>query len=152
MKIDWGTLLLFGGGIAMGELMFKTGLAAVIGDALVAITGASTLLTITALAILLSMILTETTSNTAAATMVIPIVIAIATQAGVSPIPPSLGAGLAASMAFMLPVSTPPNAIVYGSGLVPITKMITTGFWLDFFAYFVILAGSMIMPKLVGLM
>ena len=151
MNIDWGTLLLFGGGIAMGNLMFKTGLAEVIGTTLVSLTGASTLLTITALAILLSMVLTETTSNTAAATMVVPIVIAIATQAGVSPIPPALGAALMASMAFMLPVSTPPNAIVYGSGLVPITQMIKTGFWLDVFAYFVILAGVMILPALVGL-
>lgn len=152
MSIDWGTLLLFGGGLAMGDLMFKTGLAAAIGDGLVNLTGASTLLTITALAIFISMVLTETTSNTAAATMVVPIVIAIATQAGVSPIPPALGAGLAASMAFMLPVSTPPNAIVYGSGLIPVTKMIKTGFWLDVFAYFVILAGVMILPQLVGLM
>jgi sodium-dependent dicarboxylate transporter 2/3/5 len=152
MSIDWGTLLLFGGGLAMGDLMFKTGLAAAIGDGLVNLTGASTLLTITALAIFISMVLTETTSNTAAATMVVPIVIAIATQAGVSPIPPALGAGLAASMAFMLPVSTPPNAIVYGSGLVPITKMIKTGFWLDVFAYFIILAGVMTLPQLVGLM
>lgn len=152
MNIDWGTLLLFGGGIAMGDLMFKTGLAKAIGDGLVNLTGASTLLTITALAILISMLLTETTSNTAAATMVVPIVIAIATQANVSPIPPALGAALAASMAFMLPVSTPPNAIVYGSGLVPVTKMIKTGFWLDVVAYFVILAGVMTLPKLVGLM
>lgn len=152
MNIDWGTLLLFGGGIAMGDLMFKTGLAKAIGDGLVALTGANTLLTITALAIFISMVLTETTSNTAAATMVVPIVIAIATQAGVSPIPPALGAALAASMAFMLPVSTPPNAIVYGSGLVPITKMIKTGVWLDIFAYFVLLAGVLTLPKLVGLM
>lgn len=152
MNIDWGTLLLFGGGIALGDLMFSTGLAEVIGNGLVNLTGASTLLTITALAIFITMLLTETTSNTAAATMIIPIVIAIATQAGVNPIPPALGAALAASMAFMLPVSTPPNAIVYGSGLVPITKMIRTGFWLDFFAYFVILAGVLTLPKLVGLM
>ncbi len=152
LNIDWGTLLLFGGGIAMGDLMFKTGLAKAIGDGLVGLTGASTLVTITALAIFISMVLTETTSNTAAATMVVPIVIAIATQANVSPIPPALGAALAASMAFMLPVSTPPNAIVYGSGLVPITKMIKTGFWLDIFAYFVILAGVLTLPRLVGLM
>lgn len=152
MGIDWGTLLLFGGGIALGDLMFKTGLAKAIGDGLVSLTGAHTLISITALAIFIAMVLTETTSNTAAATMVVPIVIAIAVQAKVSPIPPALGATLAASMAFMLPVSTPPNAIVYGSGLVPVTTMIKTGFWLDIFAYFVILAGVLTLPSLVGLM
>lgn len=152
MNIDWGTLLLFGGGIALGDLMFSTGLAEVIGRGLVDLTGANTLLTITALSIFIAMLLTETTSNTAAATMIVPIVIAISAQAGVNPIPPAIGAGLAASMAFMLPVSTPPNAIVYGSGLVPVTKMIKTGFWLDVVAYFVILVGVMTLPKLVGLM
>ncbi|MGI6679398.1 MAG: SLC13 family permease [Dehalobacterium sp.] len=152
MNIDWGTLLLFGGGIAMGNMMFQTGLAEVLGTTLVNLTGASTLLTITALSIFITMLLTETTSNTAAATMIVPIVIAIATQANVSPIPPAIGAALAASMAFMLPVSTPPNAIVYGSGLVPITKMISAGFWLDFIAFFVILVGVLILPQFVGLM
>lgn len=152
LNIDWGTLLLFGGGIALGDLMFKTGLAKAVGNGLVSLTGADSLISITALAIFISVLLTETTSNTAAATMVVPIVIAIATQAQVSPIPPALGATLAASMAFMLPVSTPPNAIVYGSGLVPVTKMIKTGFWLDVFAYFIILIGVLTLPKLVGLM
>ncbi|HZW83121.1 MAG TPA: DASS family sodium-coupled anion symporter [Candidatus Deferrimicrobium sp.] len=152
LNIDWGTLLLFGGGIALGDLMFSTGLAKAIGDGLVSLTGAHTLVSITALAIFIAILLTETTSNTAAATMVVPIVIAIAIQANINPIPPALGATLGASMAFMLPVSTPPNAIVYGSGLVPVTRMIKTGFWLDVFAYFVILIGVLTLPKLVGMM
>ena len=71
-------------------------------------------------AIALGIILSEATSNTASANMIIPVVIAIAQSADLSPIPPALGACLGASYGFMLPVSTPPNAIVYGSGLIPL--------------------------------
>lgn len=152
MNIDWGTLLLFGGGLSLGGLMFSTGLAEVIGTGLVELTGANTLFTITALSIFIALLLTETTSNTAAATMIVPIVIAISAQAGVSPIPPALGAGIACSTAFMLPVATPPNAIVYGSGLIPITKMIRTGFVMNIVAFIVVLGGVLIMPRLFGFM
>jgi sodium-dependent dicarboxylate transporter 2/3/5 len=76
-------------------------------------------------------ILTETTSNTAAANMLVPVAISVALAAGVSPIQPAIAVCLAASLAFMLPVSTPPNAVVYGSGCVPLTKMIRHGLVLD---------------------
>ncbi|MFQ5354515.1 MAG: SLC13 family permease, partial [Thermodesulfobacteriota bacterium] len=105
VSIDWGTVLLFGGGLSLGSLMFKTGLATFFGDALTGFTGASTLLGITAIGTILAIILSETTSNTASANMIIPVMIAIALGAGVSPIPPALGATLGASFGFMLPVS-----------------------------------------------
>jgi len=63
----------------------------------------------------------------------------VAKAAGVSPLAPALGATLAASLAFMLPVSTPPNAIVYGSGRVSLLTMLRTGFWLDLMAFFALL-------------
>jgi sodium-dependent dicarboxylate transporter 2/3/5 len=84
--------------------------------------------------------MTEVTSNTAAANMIVPIAIAVAGAAGVSPTEPALGATLGASMAFMLPISTPPNAIVYSSGHVPITAMIKHGIALDVFAFVVVVA------------
>jgi solute carrier family 13 (sodium-dependent dicarboxylate transporter), member 2/3/5 len=83
-------------------------------------------------------ILSETTSNTAAANIVVPVVISISRAAGVDPLEPALGATMAASLGFMLPVSTPCNAIVYGSGLVPLGRMIRYGFALDLIGIVVI--------------
>src|SRR5690606_29778419 len=85
-----------------------------------------------------AIVLSEATSNTAAANMIIPIAIAVAQAAGVRPIEPALGATLGASMGFMMPVSTPPNAIVYSSGYVPITSMMKYGVVLDVIGFFVI--------------
>ncbi len=78
-----------------------------------------------------AIVLSEATSNTAAANMIVPIAIAVSQAAGVRPIEPALGATLGASMGFMMPVSTPPNAIVYSSGFVPITSMMRYGVMLD---------------------
>lgn len=128
--IDWGTILLFGGGLSLGTLMFETGLAQGIGSVVIRL-GGDRLWLLTAVTIIFGILLSETSSNTASASIVIPIAIAAAHSAGVSPIPPALGAALGASFGFMLPVSTPPNAIVYGSGLVPLREMIKSGLWLD---------------------
>jgi sodium-dependent dicarboxylate transporter 2/3/5 len=149
-RIDWGTILLFGGGLSLGQMMFTTGLAAHIGDGLVSASGAKSLWTITAASIGIGMLMTELASNTAATNMLVPVVIAISEASGVSPVPPALGACLAASMAFMLPISTPPNAIVYGSGLVPITAMVRHGAVLDIVAAIVIFAGLRVLCPLMG--
>ena len=130
-NINWGTILLFGGGLAFGHLMVETGLAKIIGQGLVRVFGGETLWSLTAVAIGAALVLTEIASNTASASMLVPVVIAIAQAAGVSPVPPVLGVCLAASLAFVLPVSTPPNAIVYGTGLVPIQNMLRAGILLD---------------------
>jgi len=149
LDIDWATLLLFGGGLALGEQMFHTGLARAVGDALVQFTGANSSLAITALAVALAIVTTETTSNTASANMVVPIVIAIAVAAGVNPLPPALGAALGASMGFLLPVSTPPNAIVYSSGLVPITRMVSYGIIMSLAAFLAVtVAACFLIPRL----
>ncbi len=149
-RIDWGTILLFGGGLSLGELMFSTGLAEYLGSHLIGITGAERLWTITAVGIAFSIILSETTSNTASANMAIPVMAAVAVGAGVSPIPPALGACLGASFGFMLPVSTPPNAIVYGSGLVPILSMVKKGIIFDIGGFVIIMSGLMILAPLMG--
>src|SRR5690606_25994540 len=151
VKIDWGTILLVGGGLALGTLMFETGVARAIGETFAGEIGASSLWSLTFVAIIVGIVMSETTSNTAAANMVIPVVIAIAQAAGVNPIPPALGACFGASFGFMLPVSTPPNAIVYGSGLVPIPKMMRAGILFDVLGLFVIWIGLRIMCPLLGL-
>lgn len=148
-KIDWGTLLLFGGGLSLGAAMFRTGLSGALGHGLVEATGVSTLAGLTIVFSVFSIFFTEVTSNTAAATMLIPLAIASAQAAGVSPLEPSLGCALGCSMAFMLPVATPPNAIVYGSGLVPVTQMVRAGFRLNLLACVVIPAGVLFLVPIV---
>lgn len=133
-RIDWGTLMLFGGGLALGGAMFRTGLAASLGNGLVSFTGSTSLVALTCLFCWISILLTETTSNTATATMLTPLGIAAAQAAGVPAAPVAMAIAFGASMAFMLPVSTPPNAIVYGSGSVRITQMARHGAVLDLVA------------------
>ena len=150
VKIDWGTILLFGGGLSLGKLMFDTGLAHIIGTRLTDISGVSGLWSITALSVITGILASETTSNTASASMVIPVMIAISQAAGVSPLPPALGACLGASFGFMLPVSTPPNAIVYGSGMVPILSMLRAGVIFDVLGFITIWTGLRILCPLLG--
>lgn len=149
-RIEWGTLLLFGGGLALGGALFRTGLAAAMGEALVAWTGSDSVVALTFLFAWVALVLTETTSNTATVTMVTPLAIAAAQAAGVPPVAPALAVALASSMAFMLPVSTPPNAIVYGSGCVPITAMLRNGLALDLAAAFVVPAMVLAGCRLLG--
>jgi solute carrier family 13 (sodium-dependent dicarboxylate transporter), member 2/3/5 len=150
-KIDWGTLLLFGGGITLGSIMFQTKLADVIGTSLLKLSGVSSVWGITFSAIFIAIFVSETSSNTASANMVIPVMIALSQAAGVNPVPPAIGATFGASWGFMLPVSTPPNAIVYGSGMVPITAMIRAGIFFDILGGLVIWGGLYILLPLAGL-
>jgi sodium-dependent dicarboxylate transporter 2/3/5 len=94
-------------------------------------------------------VLSEATSNTAAANMIVPIAIAVAKAAGVPPLEPALGATLGASMGFMMPVSTPPNAIVYSSGFIPITSMMKYGVLLDVVGYVVIVALVLLLAPVI---
>jgi sodium-dependent dicarboxylate transporter 2/3/5 len=130
-KIDWGTVLLFAGGLALGKAAFDSGLAQTAGEALAQATGVSDVWAITALAILMAIALSELASNTASASTVVPVVIALSEGAGVSPLAPALGAVIGANLGFMLPISTAPNAIVYSSGLLPAKVMMRAGFVYD---------------------
>ena len=149
LKIDWGIVLLFGGGLAMGELAFSTGLAEAMGKGITAWLPSQTTLALTMLFTGAAIVLSETTSNTAAANMIVPIAIAVSQAAGVRAIEPALGATLGASMGFMMPVSTPPNAIVYSSGFVPISAMIRYGILLDIVGFFVIVALVMMLGPVI---
>jgi len=151
VDIDWGTLLLFGGGLSLGDLMFKTGLASTVGQSLLRVTGSNSVWLLTLIGVYVTILLTETTSNTAAATMMVPVLISVATASGMNPLPPALGCAFGASLAFMLPVSTPPNAIVYGSGLIPITKMIRAGVLVSLSGGLVIWLSLRLLLPLLGL-
>jgi sodium-dependent dicarboxylate transporter 2/3/5 len=137
-RIDWGTILLFGGGLALGQMTFDTGLAEAFGTAVTSGAGVSSVVTLTFASALFATIASETMSNTAAANIAVPVVIGIAQAAGINPIPPAVAASLAASVSVLLPVSTPANAIVYSTGKVPITQMIRYGIVMDAVAIVVV--------------
>jgi sodium-dependent dicarboxylate transporter 2/3/5 len=149
LKIDWGIVFLYGGGLAMGELAFQSGLAEAIGRGITSWLPSHSTTSLTMLFTGTAIVLSEATSNTAAANMIVPIAIAVSQAAGVAPLEPALGATLGASMGFMMPVSTPPNAIVYSSGFVPITKMMKYGVLLDIVGFFVIVAMVLLLGPLV---
>ena len=131
VRIDWGIVLLFGGGLAMGALAFSTGLAEAIGHGITRWLPVHSTLSLTILFTAVAIVMSEAASNTASANMIVPVAIAVSQAAGVDPTEPALGATLGASMGFMMPISTPPNAIVYSSGHVPITAMMRHGIALD---------------------
>ena len=133
-QIDWGTILLFGGGLALGALAASTGLARVVGEGITGLVPTSDVAALTFAAAFFTVVLSETMSNTAATNISIPIVISIAMASGVDPIVPAVASALSASVADALPVSTPPNAIVYASGRVTITDMIRYGVVMDLIA------------------
>jgi sodium-dependent dicarboxylate transporter 2/3/5 len=149
LKIDWGIVFLYGGGLAMGELAFSTGLAEAIGKGITAWLPSQTTVALTMLFTGTAIVLSETTSNTAAANMIVPIAIAVAQAAGVRAIEPALGATLGASMGFMMPVSTPPNAIVYSSGYIPLSAMMRYGALLDVAGFFVIVGLVLLLGPIV---
>jgi sodium-dependent dicarboxylate transporter 2/3/5 len=130
-KIDWGTLALFGSGLCLGNLMQTTGLSDAVAKASLEAVGATDVWGITALAIGGGILLSEIVSNTATAAALIPVTFSLCQQAGVDPLPPLMGVTLGASFGNALPVSTPPNAIVYGSGLIQIRRMVVSGLGLD---------------------
>ncbi|HSH44213.1 MAG TPA: SLC13 family permease [Longimicrobiales bacterium] len=129
-QLPWGVLILFGGGLSLADAVTRTGLAEWIGSALSALDSWPTLLlvlTVTAVVVFL----TELTSNTATAAAFLPVLGPLAVVLGEDPLLLVVPAALAASCAFMMPVATPPNAIVYGSGYVTIPQMVRAGIWLN---------------------
>ncbi|MBA3317286.1 MAG: DASS family sodium-coupled anion symporter [Gemmatimonadales bacterium] len=148
-EIDWGVVLLYGGGFTLGVLSFQTGLAEAMGRGLTGLLPVEGRTGLLVASVLFATILSETTSNTASANMVVPVVISIARAAGMDPLEPALGATLASSLGFMLPVSTPCNAIVYGSGYIPLGRMIRWGLVLDLAGVVVIVTAVRALSHLV---
>lgn len=129
-RLPWGLLLLFGGGLSLAGAFSSSGLAAWMGQELLALPLGSLAVLVMAVATMI-IFLTELTSNLATTATFLPVVAAVAAEAGYAPITLAVPVALAASCAFMLPVATPPNAVVYGSGELSIPDMVRAGFWLN---------------------
>ena len=129
-NIPWGVLLLFAGGIAIAKAFIVTGLSQIIGDALSVFTAMPILLLIMALAVCVTF-LTELTSNTATTTLLMPILAATAISVDMDPLILMVPAAISASCAFMLPVATAPNAVIFGSEKITVDRMIKEGFVLN---------------------
>ena len=130
IKLPWGIILLFGRGMALALGFESSGLAVWIGQQM---TSLSTMPLILILLILIASVnfLTEITSNLATTAMLLPVLVSLASAIGVHPYLLLLGATVAASCAFMLPVATPPNAVVFGSGYLKMEDMVKKGFWMN---------------------
>ena len=141
-RLPWGVLILFGGGLSLASAVSNTGLAEWLGTSLQAI-GDLPLWVIVVAASAMIIFLTELTSNTATTATFLPVVGAIALEAGFDPIMLTVPVTLAASCAFMLPVATPPNAIVFGSGMLTIPKMARAGLALNLIGIALVSAVAM---------
>ena len=137
IKLPWGILLLFGGGMAIASAFGKSGLALWIANLLSTMNGVSLFLLILIIVVSINL-LTELTSNMATTAMLLPVLVTMALAINVHPYFLLVSATLAASCAFMLPVATPPNAIVFGSGLLKIEDMFKKGIWMNLFSVVVI--------------
>lgn len=150
-EIPWGVLLLFGGGLALANAITTSKLDAWLSDQLILLKGMPVILII-AVTALFVLFLTEITSNTATATMILPILAALALAINVHPLALMIPAAMGANCAFMLPVGTPPNAIVFGTGKISIREMATTGFWLNIIAcVIIVIAVYLIVPYVFGI-
>jgi sodium-dependent dicarboxylate transporter 2/3/5 len=136
-QLPWGLLILFGGGLSLAAQVSGTGLGIWIGQGLTILKTVHPLVLIFAIATLI-IFLTEMTSNVATTSTFLPVIGALAIAIGVIPVALTIPVCLAASCAFMLPVATPPNAIVYGSGKFTIATMMKAGFALNIVGIFVV--------------
>jgi len=131
-RLPWSVLILFGGGLSLAAAIQQTGLADWIGGELGALGGWPVFVVILVVTSVV-MFLTELTSNTATAAAFLPVVASLAVGIGTDPLLLAIPTALAASCAFMLPVATPPNALVYGTGALTIPQMAHAGIWLNLF-------------------
>ncbi len=130
-QIDWDTVLLFAGGIALGKIMVQTGVAKYVGETIASFISPDMVWVFIFVVILAMVFLTEISSNTATVITFVPILIGTFQSLHIDIFYPVIAIIVAASFAFMLPIATPPNAIIYGSGLIKISKMVKLGFFLN---------------------
>ncbi|QGM81113.1 DASS family sodium-coupled anion symporter [Otariodibacter oris] len=135
---EWGVLMLFGGGLTLSSVLGKTGASKVMADGIVFMIEGGHFYVIGLIVAAFIIFLTEFTSNTASAALLVPIFISIAEALNMPTVGLALIIGLGASCAFMLPVATPPNAIVFGTGQVKQREMVKVGIWLNLLCVFVI--------------
>ena len=139
VQLPWGVLLLFGGGLSLAAAIKKTGLAVWIGESLSVLSGAPLVLLIL-MVVGIVIFLTELTSNTATTAALVPVLAAVATVGNIDPIMLAAPTAMAASCAFMLPVATAPNAVIYSSGQLTIPTLARAGLWLNIIGTFLVTA------------
>lgn len=150
-NLPWGVLILFGGGLALAKGISESGLDQWLGQQLKLINGISPLIIVIVITIFV-LFLTEITSNTATATMILPILATLSVAIHVHPLLLMVPAAMAANCAYMLPVGTPPNAIVFGTGKITIKKMATVGFWVNMVSVLIIvLVVYFLVPPVLGI-
>lgn len=151
VKLPWGILILFGGGLALAAGFQSTGLAAWLGGSLKNLDNVSFIILLFAVSAMVNF-LTEVTSNVATASIILPILGSVAIVLGVHPYPLMIAATLSASCAFMLPVATPPNAVVFSTGYITIGQMVRAGFILNIISVVVVvLALWFLLPIIWGI-
>lgn len=141
VQLPWGVLLLFGGGLSLANGVSETGVDEWIGG-LVSALGWVPIFLLIAIVIVVVILLTELTSNTATTAALLPILAGAAIGLNLDPMAFAVPAALAASCAFMIPVATPPNAIVFGSGHITIVQMVRAGVWLNLIGALLIFATA----------
>jgi sodium-dependent dicarboxylate transporter 2/3/5 len=141
-RLPWGVLILFGGGLSLAAAIADSGLAQWLGQSLSPLSNYGVMMLVIA-ATALVIFLTELTSNVATTATFLPVIGAIAVQSGIPPMVLCVPITLAASCAFMLPVATPPNAIVYASGMLTIPQMARAGFYLNICGMFLLTLVAM---------
>jgi len=147
-RVPWGVIVLFGGGLSLADAIDRTGLAAWMAGAFGGL-GAWGMVEIIALVALVVILFSELASNTATAAAFLPVVGALALATGLDPLPLVIGAGLAASGGYMLPVATPPNAIVYGTGRITVPQLVRAGALLDLLFFVLVSVGAALLVPVV---
>ena len=145
---DWGVLLLFGGGLTLSAMMQATGASHYLAEQVVNLSDGMPLVVFLLMSAALIIFLTEITSNTASSALLIPIFISIAQAMSLPPMVFAVLIAVGASCAFMLPVATPPNAIIFGSGYVPQRQMMRAGLWLNLAMVFLVGSAAWLLLKL----
>jgi sodium-dependent dicarboxylate transporter 2/3/5 len=138
--IAWGIVVLLGGGFALGSRAVVSGVGVGLGGGLTGLLGVDSSFGLIVTSTALATILSETTSNTASANMVVPVVLAFANASQIDPTLPVLAATMGSSLGFLLPVSTPCNAMVFGTGRIPLAVMMRHGIVLDVLGIVAIIA------------
>lgn len=147
-KLPWGILILFGGGLSLASAVTSSGLGTAIGEAVSLLPTTDMMIMVAAVATLI-IFLTELTSNLATTATFLPVLGAISMQMGIDPMVLLVPVALAASCAFMLPVATPPNAIVYSSGKITIAQMSRAGLWLNILGIIVVSVISTVLVPII---
>jgi sodium-dependent dicarboxylate transporter 2/3/5 len=143
-RLPWGVLILFGGGLSLAAAVSGSGLALWLGEQLAPLNAWGTAVLVVA-SVAMVIFLTELTSNLATTATLLPVMGAIAIQAGVPPIVLTVPITIAASCAFMLPVATPPNAIVFSTGLISIPQMVRAGILLNIIGIVIVSVAALIL-------